>query len=352
MTSTLVLVTGGSGFVGSHCILAALRSSYQVRTTLRSLNRADEVRQMLRTGGATDEAVQGVEFCVADLLTDAGWSEACQGCEYVLHVASPFPSGLPKDAEELIGPARDGTLRVLKAAKGAKTVKRVVVTSSFAAIGYGRPQGSKQLSEEDWTRLDDPEFPVPAYPKSKTIAERAAWDWIAKEGGAMELTVVNPVGIYGPILSKQYAFSIELVSRLMNGQMPGLPKLCFAVVDVRDVADLHMRAMVDPKAAGQRFLAASDDGFLWTRDIALKLKHQLGDKAKNVPTRQLPNLVFRMVGWFDGAVAVIVPELGKEKALTNQKAKSMLGWQPRSAEEALMASAVSLIEQGVVKLFA
>ncbi len=135
MTSTLVLVTGGSGFVGSHCILAALRSSYQVRTTLRSLNRADEVRQMLRTGGATDEAVQGVEFCVADLLTDAGWSEACQGCEYVLHVASPFPSGLPKDAEELIGPARDGTLRVLKAAKGAKTVKRVVVTSSFAAIG-------------------------------------------------------------------------------------------------------------------------------------------------------------------------------------------------------------------------
>lgn len=166
----------------------------------------------------------------------------------------------------------------------------------------------------------------------------------------MELTVINPVGIYGPILSKQYAFSIELVSRLMNGQMPGLPKLCFAVVDVRDVADLHMRAMVDPKAAGQRFLAASDDGFLWTRDIALKLKHQLGDKAKNVPTRQLPNLVFRMVGWFDGAVAVIVPELGKEKALTNQKAKTMLGWQPRSAEEALMASAVSLIEQGAVKL--
>jgi nucleoside-diphosphate-sugar epimerase len=218
-----------------------------------------------------------------------------------------------------------------------------------AAPGYGHAQRDAAFTEEDWTDMDNPARPTAPYPKSKTIAERAAWDWIAKEGGDLELAVVNPVGIFGPILSKDYATSIELVSRLMNGQIPGLPNLGFSVVDVRDVADLHLKAMVDPKAAGQRLIAVSDEEFLWTKDIALTIKQRLGDKAKRVPTRSVPDFVMRLVALFDSSVAMIVPELGQAKKFTNQKAKSMLGWQPRSAEEALVASAESMIEQGLVK---
>ncbi|MGC1944765.1 MAG: aldehyde reductase, partial [Candidatus Acidiferrales bacterium] len=244
-----VLVTGGSGFIGSHSIVQLLAAGHRVRTTVRSQKREGDVRAMLKEGGA--EPGDRLSFIAADLEGDAGWREAAAGCEYVLHVASPFPQTVPKNEDELIVPAREGTLRVLRAARDAG-VKRVVLTSSFAAIGYGHKAQQGPFDETYWT--DPGANDIAPYVKSKTLAERAAWDFIDKEGGNPELSVVNPVGVFGPVLSADYSTSILLVQRLMKG-MPGCPRLYFGVVDVRDVADLHIRAMTDPAAKGERFLA-------------------------------------------------------------------------------------------------
>ncbi|EMC96690.1 hypothetical protein BAUCODRAFT_486141 [Baudoinia panamericana UAMH 10762] len=348
-TGQVVLVTGGSGFIGSHCILQLLEKGYRVRTTVRKLSRADEVRQMLISGGASEAQAKDVEFFAADLMKDEGWTTACKGCTYVLHVASPFPLAAPKDENELIVPAREGTLRALKAAKDAGSVKRVVVTSSVAAVAYGHKQSDREFTEADWSILDDPSTPIPAYQKSKTIAERAAWDWIAKEGGDMELAVINPVGVFGPLLGKDYASSIELIVRLMNGALPGCPRLSFGVVDVRDVADLHIRAMTDPKAAGQRYIAAADGPPMFIRDMAVVLKEKLGPKANKVPTRELPDFLVRLAAWFDGSLVLLVPELGKVKPTSCQKAMRELGWQPRSTTEAVISSAESCEKLGLLK---
>ena len=243
MSDEMVLVTGGSGFVGSHCILTLLNAGYRVRTTVRSLAKEPEVRRMLATAGA--DPGEELSFVAADLGSDDGWPQAVAGCRYVLHVASPFPGRQPKDENDLIVPAREGALRVLRAARDAG-VKRLVLTSSFAAIGYGTPAKDTPYTEADWT---DPTGRVSAYVKSKTLAERAAWDFIDREGGDLELAVVNPVGILGPVLGRNLSTSIELVRRLLSGSLPGLPKTSFGLVDVRDVADLHLRAMVDPAAS-------------------------------------------------------------------------------------------------------
>ena len=338
-----VLVTGGSGFVGSHCILQLLAAGHTVRTTVRSLKREPDVRALLKQGGA--EPGERLRFVAADLEQDAGWRDAASGCEYVLHVASPFPESLPKHEDELIVPAREGALRVLRAARLAG-VKRVVLTSSFAAIGYGHPPQTAPFDETSWTnpKGDD----VRPYVKSKTLAERAAWDFIVREGGGLELAVVNPVGVFGPVLGSDYSTSILLVQRLMDGAMPGCPKLSFGAVDVRDVADLHLRAMTHPGAKGERFLAVAGD-FLSMREIAQILKARLGPAARRVPTRQLPNWLVRLAALRDPAVKQILPELGKSKNATNAKARQVLGWQPRSNEEAIVATGESLVRLGLLK---
>ena len=227
---------------------------------------------MLRQGGA-GEVGERLTLFRADLNADAGWAEAVAGCDYVLHVASPFPSTVPKDENELIAPARDGALRVLRAARDAG-VKRVVLTSSFAAIGYGAKDRTAAFTEADWTNLEDPS--VQPYQKSKTIAERAAWDFIAREGGGLEFAMVNPVGVFGPVLGPDYSTSIVLVKRLLDGSLPGCPDIWFGGVDVRDVADLHLKAMTDPAARGERFLATAGD-FVSVRQIAQILKDGAGD---------------------------------------------------------------------------
>ncbi|HEU4758628.1 MAG TPA: aldehyde reductase, partial [Dehalococcoidia bacterium] len=280
-----VLVTGGSGFIGSHCILQLLAAGHQVRTTVRSLTREAGVRAMLKEGGAGPGG--NLTFAAADLERDAGWPEAAAGCEYVLHVASPFPQTIPKDENELIGPAREGALRVLRAARDAG-VKRVVLTSSFAAVGYGHPLRQAPYDEASWTDPDGGD--VRPYVKSKTLAERAAWDFIAKEGGGLELTAVNPVGVFGPVLGPDFSTSILMVQRLMDGSVPGCPRIYFGVVDVRDVADLHLRAMTHPAARGERFIAVAGD-FMTMRDIARTLKKRMGAAARRVPTLQLPDFV-------------------------------------------------------------
>jgi dihydroflavonol-4-reductase len=338
-----VLVTGGSGFIGSHCILQLLDAGHDVRTTVRNLKREGDVRAMLKQGGA--EPGDRLRFFAADLVSDAGWAGAAAGCDYVLHVASPLPEKVPKDENELIVPAREGALRVLRAARDAG-VQRVVLTSSFAAIGYGHASRSAPFNETDWT--DPSGADVQPYAKSKTLAERAAWDFIAREGGALELSTVNPVGVFGPVLGPDYSTSILIVQRLMDGAVPGCPKLYFGVVDVRDVVDLHIRAMTNPAAKGQRFLAVSGD-FMSILDIANVLKSRMGAAAKRVPARQLPDWLVRVVAVFDPAVKQVLPELGKVKNGTSEKAKRLLGWSPRSREDAIIATAESLVRLGLLK---
>ncbi len=349
-----VLVTGGSGFIASHTILQLLAAGYQVRTTVRSMARERDVRAMLKVGGA--EPVDRLQFVAADLMSDAGWPAAVAGCEFVLHIASPFPATVPKHEDELVLPAREGALRVLRASRDAG-VKRVVLTSSFAAVGYGHApprepgavRGAPQqaaFTEMDWTDPNGPD--VMPYVKSKTLAERAAWDFIAREGAGLELSTVNPVGVFGPVLGSDYATSIILVQRMMDGSLPGLPRMCFGAVDVRDVADLHLRAMTDPAATGERFLAVAGD-FFWIVEIAEVLKERLGDKARRVPTRQLPNWLVRLAAFKDPAVKQIIPELGKWKNATSEKAQRVLGWSPRSREDSVVATAESLIKLGLVK---
>jgi len=343
MAKPLVLVTGGSGFIATYCILQLLEQGYAVRTTVRSLSREADVRATLETGGA--EPGDRLTFVAADLSADAGWAEAVEGCDYVLHVASPFPSGVPKDESEVIRPARDGALRVLAAARDAG-VKRVVLTSSFAAIGYGHPPMTRPFNEQDWTDLGGDD--LTPYTKSKTIAERAAWDFIANEGGKLELATVNPVAVFGPVLGPDLSTSVMLIRRLLDGSTPGLPQLMFGVVDVRDVADLHLRAMTDPKAKGERFLAISGD-FMTVKQMADTLRSRLGPDARKAPTRVLPNWVLRAIGLFDKSVGLVAPELGKFKNATGKKAVDLLGWAPRSREDALQATGESLFRLKLVK---
>jgi nucleoside-diphosphate-sugar epimerase len=340
---SLVLVTGGSGFIGSHCIAALLEAGHEVRTTIRSAGREAEVRQLLR--GAGVEPGTRLSFAVADLERDVGWMLACGSCDYVLHVASPFPATVPRHEDDLIIPARDGALRLLRAAREAN-VKRVVLTSSYAAIGYGRPARKKPFDETTWTDLGDPG--VSAYAKSKTVAERAAWDFMNREGGGLELAVVNPVGVFGPVLGADFSTSIQIVQRLLEGGVPANPKIYFGVVDVRDVVDLHLRCMTDPAARSERFLATAEN-FLSMQEVGRILRDHLGEAARRVPTWEIPNWVVRLAALRNPELRQLTPELGKKKNGSNAKARSLLGWAPRSNQEAILATAESLLRLGLVK---
>jgi nucleoside-diphosphate-sugar epimerase len=339
-----VLVTGGTGFVGAHCLTQLLMAGHEARATVRNLSSEGEVRSMLRRGGAGEVGDHLVLFR-ADLNADDGWAEAASSCDYVLHVASPFPRTAPKHENDIIIPAREGTLRVLKAARRAG-VKRVVLTSSFHAISGGTTSSATVCTEEDWTNTEDPT--VQPYQKSKTIAERAAWDFIAREGGGLELSVINPVGVFGPVLGRDYSASIVIVRRLLEGSVPGCPDFWFGAVDVRDVADLHLKAMNDPAAHGERFLATSGD-FVSVLQVAQFLKESLGEEARKIPTRPLPTWLMRAIGVFDPEVRGVVPDLGVRKNASNAKACQTLGWMPRSPREATTATARSLLDLGLVK---
>lgn len=334
-----VLVTGGTGFVAVHCLAQLLQQGYTARTTVRSLSREADVRGMLEQAGADHTALEVVQ---ADLLSDDGWAEAVAGCAYVLHVASPFPAQPPKDPDELVRPAREGTLRVLRAAHAAG-VRRVVLTSSYAAIGYGH-HDDRLYDENDWTDPDGPHvFP---YELSKTLAERAAWAYAEETG--LELTTVNPVVILGPALGPDSSTSLDIVVRLLTGKVPGLPRLTFGLVDVRDVADLHLRAMTSPAAAGERFLATSAETTSMV-EVAAALR-TLGHAARKVPRRTVPDIGVKLAAVFDKQVRLVVPSLGRRNRASNRKAVELLGWSPRSAEESVVDTARSLIDLGIVKV--
>ncbi len=350
-----VLVTGGSGYIGSWCVIGLLQQGYTVRTTVRSLAREAAVRAAI---GTVVDPQDRLSFHAADLTSDAGWDAAAAGCAFLLHVASPISISPPRNPDELIVPARDGTRRAVGAALRAG-VKRVVLTSSVAAASPRTLNSARESATDEttWTDLDDPE--VNAYARSKTLAERAAWELIeAAASGATTATTtptttpsttmatVNPSVVLGPVLGRDFSDSVQVVQRLLSGRMPGLPRLGFSFVDVRDVADLHIRAMTAPEAAGQRFIAAGD--FAWMEEVAALLKAHLGDAARKVPTRRVPDLVLRLVALFDRSVAGVVPRLGERRTFISAKAQKLLGWRPRPLEETVLDCARSLIASGAV----
>lgn len=339
-----VLVTGGSGFIAGHCILQLLAAGHAVRATLRSVQREPALRATLRAAAISGE--ERLAFVAADLTRDAGWAEAAAGCEYALHVASPFPAGIPQHEDEIIGPARDGTLRLLRAARAAG-VQRVVLTSSFAAIGYGHPPQQQPFDETWWTDLQH--GPLTAYVKSKTLAERAAWDFIAREGAALELAVVNPVGVFGPALGADLSASVQIVQRMLNGGVPACPRLYFGAVDVRDVADLHLRAMTHPAARGERFLAVAGPSMSLLQ-VSQVLRTHPGIAARRAPRHQIPDWLVKLLAASGNRLArATLPELGKVKDSSNAKARRLLDWQPRSREESIIAAAESLMRLGLLK---
>jgi dihydroflavonol-4-reductase len=335
-----ILVTGGSGFIAGYLIRQLVADGWRVNTTIRSLARESEVRRLL----AVDDAA--VRFFAADLSDDPGWTVAASGCSHVAHVASPFPNGAPRHEDDLIIPARDGALRVLRAAREAK-VRRFVMTSSSAAIAYGHALGrTNRYTERDWT--DATSLDAYPYVRSKTIAERAARDWVAAEGGALEYVSVNPSLVLGPVWSGDYATSVVVIEKLMNGSLPGLPDLGFGVVDVRDIADLHVRALTADGIAGERFIGSGP--FMRLRQIAIILKAHLGYQARRVPTRALPDWLVRIGARFDPAVQQVVGELGRVRDMDASHAREVLGWLPRPTTETIVDTACSLIAHGLVKV--
>jgi len=336
VSDSTVLVTGGTGFLGGWCVVQALERGHAVRTTVRDLRREDAVRQAVSNAGI--DPGDRLAVVAADLTSDDGWADAVAGCRYVLHVASPFPPEQPKDPDELIVPARDGALRVLKAALDAR-VERVVMTSSVAAIRGSRESSeTTPFTELDWTDGDDEERTP--YVRSKTIAERAAWDLAHETRADEKLAVINPGAIIGPPLSDDRSTSLQAIQRLLDG-MPAMPRLGFTFVDVRDVADLHLRAMTAPAAAGERFIAT--DEFLWTADVAKVIRERLGDAAPKVPTRVAPNLLVRAMSLLDGGIRPFVSDLGKRQWMSSDKARETLGWTPRRIEDSIEDTARALI---------
>ena len=335
MRQELVLVTGGTGFIAQHCLLALLGQGFRVRTTVRKLAREAEVRANLATGGA--HPGDALSFVAADLDADAGWAEAVRGCTYVIHCASSTPSGSYATQEAWNRPAIDGNLRVLRAARDAG-VRRLVLTSAFGAVGCGHGPMDRPFNESDWSNLQGDLAP---YQRSKTLAELAAWDFVKTEGRGLEMAAVNPTAVLGPALGADYSHSIRMIKNMLDGQ-PGVPKLNSGFVDVRDVADLHMRAMSAAAAGGERFLAIAGES-LWLADVARILQKRMGTAAGKVSTRVLPNWLVRLGARKNAQMKAIVPMLGVNMNATSAKAEHLLGWKPRPAEEAIVAAAESLV---------
>jgi len=334
------LVTGGSGFIGSWCVLALLQAGYDVRTTVRDLARETALREQLHAAAEFEDA--RLTVVRADLQSDDGWADAVAGCDYVLHVASPTLRNAPESEESMVAAARDGVVRVLRAARDAH-VRRVVLTSAFGAIGYGHARRSTPFTEEDWTNVD---ADIAPYQRSKTLAERAAWQFIQDEGHGLELAAVHPVAVIGPVLGPDDPPSLRIIRSMLDGEVPACPPFGSSWVDVRDVADLHLRAMTDPAAAGERWLASAGRS-LRTVEVARILRERLGERAAKAPTRELPLFLARVFSRFNPQLRALRPQLGQDFDATSAKAERLLGWAPRPIDDTISDTAESLLAHGM-----
>lgn len=341
MTDT-VLVTGATGFIAKHIVAELLRRGYQVRGTARDPAKGqDNVRRAVERAGVDARAV---ELVGADLLGDNGWDEAVRGCRYVMHVASPFPITQPADADEVIRPAREGALRALRAATKSG-VERVVMTSSTVAIMYTSAHRPGHVySETDWT--DPTRTDITPYIASKTLAEEAAWDFVRTTVGAPQLAVINPAFVQGPALDPDLSTSLEVVHLMGKGAYPAAPRVEFPVVDVRDVAELHVKAMESPRAAGERFLAA--EGSVSLMGIGRLVAEALPDLKRKVPRFVMPDLMVRTVALADKRLRTVLPELGVVRRCANAKAREVLGHTFRTPDEAVKAAASSLRDLRII----
>ena len=339
MTGT-ILVTGGTGYIGGELIDQLLARGYTVHTTVRDTARSEpRLRERWPAAGERLKVFQ------ADLMSDAGWAEANAGCDAVAHVASPLPLAPPRHEDDLIVPAREGTLRALRFAKAAG-VRRFVQTSSMAAIAYGRSEKEYTVTESDWTDVNHPD--VHPYVKSKTIAERAARDWVAEHGAGMEFVSINPSLVLGPVYSADFSTSVSAIEQLLSGAVPLAPDLGFAVVDVRDVAALHVKCLEEPGLAGERFIASGK--FMKFIDVGAVLRENLGDKARKVPTRRMPDWLVHVLALFNPGIRSVKAELGKTRNADASHALERLGWKTRDEKQTIVDCANSLIEKGVVKI--
>lgn len=341
MNNKKVLLTGVTGFLGSHTAIQLLNKGYEVVGTLRTEDRIDSIKKVI---SAHTNQLDKLTFAVASLSDEDIWSELTEGVDFIQHIASPFPSELPKHEDELIIPARYGTLNILKAA-AANKVKRVVMTSSLAAIAYGKSGGqlNKVFNENDWTDINNNKDVTPYY-KSKTIAERAAWDFIQQNHSDLELVTVCPGAILGPVIEKDSGTSVNMIISLLNGSFPALPKIGFDLVDVRSVADLLIRGMEIPQAAGKRYIGAAE--YLTLKDVALILKEHYPERK--IPTAEFPNFVTRILALFRPVLKPVLLETVRRKTDLSRAVKE-LHWQPLSAREAVIACAESLLLQKILK---
>lgn len=334
-----MLITGASGFIATHCILELLKNGYDVKGTVRNLNRTGKIQETLRKKTSKADAI---EFVRAELTDAVSLEKAVKGCSGVLHIASPAPIMPPKNADEVIIPAREGALNVLKAAKKFG-IPRVVMTSSAAAVGGRGREVSRTYSESDWANINDPD--QSPYSLSKTIAESAAWEFVKKHG-VPELAIINPSFVFGPALEEDYGSSLEILYRILSGKYLMVPKLGFEIVDVRDVAVLHRLAYESPDANGRRFLCSS--GYRWMKDICIFLKENFPKYRGKISIREMPNCIFKVIAIFDRSAAMFVPKLEVKKELDTSPAREVLGWTPRSPEESIKSGAQSLIDLGII----
>lgn len=337
-----ILVTGGSGFIAGHTIIQLLNQGYRVRTTIRSLSRADRVRDVLTGAGAAH--LDQLEFVAADLTADAGWTEAVAGVGGVLHLASPVMPGHVDNEDDLIVPAREGALRVLRAARAAG-VGRVVLTSAFHAVGFGHGPIDHVFTEEDWSPLDGPG--MDAYGRSKVLAERAAWDFAA-QADAPELVTILPVAVLGPVLGEQISGTNTILKRIMSGAMPGFPDLSIPFVDVRDVAAAHIAALNTPDAAGRRVLLAAQESATPLREVGAVLRAEFGDRASKVPTADIPSAQIRAGAQTQPELRAMVPDLGYVKRLSTVRERDLLGITARPWQQAVIDGARSMLERGLI----
>ncbi|TCD11031.1 aldehyde reductase [Pedobacter frigidisoli] len=340
----MVLVTGGNGFVGMQIVYQLLKKGYSVRTTVRNLKSADKVKEALKNNGIT--SFENLSYAEAELTRDENWALAMEGCKYVLSVASPVFFDKPKNEEEAILPARDGILRILRFAKKAG-VKRVVMTSNFGAVGFTQTDNKRITTEKDWTDTNNKSVSV--YEKSKTLAEKAAWDFIKTAGGNLEFTTINPVAILGPSLDAHVSGSFFLLQNLLTGKFKVVPNIPLNIVDVRDVADLHIRAMETPEANGHRFIATAE-GQISLPEIAVLLKNKRKEISEKVSLKKLPNWVLAVSSIFSHQAKEGLLFTKMNRNISNQKAKETLGWKPIATQEAAILEAVdTMIKYNLIK---